>query len=111
MSNKAHAATLRRIKDRYGGDSGHADGVDIVSGELRIEVETTATLAEGIARLSALSGLRFIAVTNKEAIGEALRLAAGTGIGVMDSHGEVLHAADGNSAPTDNDEKPSSGAN
>ena len=95
MSNKAHTAVLRRISERYGGVSGHADGVDIVTDEMRIEVETSATLADGFARLAALSGTRYVAVTNKEAISDALRLAAGTGIGVMDAHGNVLHAANG----------------
>jgi hypothetical protein len=54
MVNKAHTATVRRICERYGGVSGDGAGIDIVTAELRIEVETWATLAEGIGRLSAL---------------------------------------------------------
>ena len=95
MVNKAHTAVVRRILERYGGVSGDAQGVDIAANGLLIEVETTATLAEGFARLKELEGIRYVAITNKEAIEEALRLVKGTGIGVMDSHGNVLQVADG----------------
>jgi len=104
MVNKAHSATVRRIKDRYGGVSGDAYGIDIVAEELRIEVETSATLGGGVDRLSALDGVRYIAVTNKEAIHDALRLVDGTGIGVMDGHGNVLHPAKGSDGEPNNSE-------
>jgi hypothetical protein len=100
MVNKAHSAVVRRIKVRYGGVSGEALGIDIVTESLRIEVETSATLESGIERLSAIDGIRYVAVTNKEAIPDALRIVDGTGIGVMDSYGNVLVPAKGaNEAP------------
>lgn len=95
MVNKAHTATIRRISDRYGGVSGDVAGVDIIAGELLIEVETWATLAEGIGRLSALTGVRYVAVTNKDAMPDALQLTEGTGIGVMDAQGHILKPAAG----------------
>jgi hypothetical protein len=55
-----------------------------------IAVETSATLAAGVERLQRIAGRRFIAVTNKETLLDAKRLVAGTGIGVMDSRGEIV---------------------
>jgi hypothetical protein len=93
MVNKAHTATIRRICERYGGVTANGEGPDIVAGDLIIEVETSATLAEGVERLLAHTGNRYIAVTNKEAVVDANRLTAGTGIGVMDPHGNIIHPA------------------
>ena len=93
MSNKAHSAAVRRIRTRYGGISGQELGIDIVADALLIEVETSATLDEGVARLSRLQGPRYVAVTNKEAIADTLLAALGTGIGVMDAHGNVIQPA------------------
>ncbi len=97
MVNKAHVATVRRICERYGGVVDHGEEVDVIAGELRIEIETWATLADGIERLSQLDGLRYLAVTNKDAILDALRLTQNTGIGVMDSFGRILQPATGHS--------------
>ena len=98
MSNKAHTAAVRRIAARYGAIAPSAaevhrhngDAPDIILQDGRIEVETSATLAARIKSLQSVKGRRFIAVTNKETVDDALRLAAGTGIGVMDAHGEIL---------------------
>jgi hypothetical protein len=94
MVNKAHTATLRRIAKRYQGAIGTDGQTDITAGELLIEVETAATLREGIARLQTHACRRYIAVTNREALTEALRLTAGTGIGVMSPQGDVVREAD-----------------
>ena len=93
MANKAHTATVHRILKRYGGVTDPEAGIDIVAGDMRIDVETSATGMDGIARLSQIKGVRYVAVTNKEAVREAARLAAGTGIGVMDSHGNIIQPA------------------
>lgn len=60
---------------------------------MTIEVETSATLAEGIERLKSATGNRYIAVTNREALVDAVRLTAGTGIGVMDPSGDIMKEA------------------
>jgi hypothetical protein len=97
VSNKAHTAAVHRIATRYRGAvrqlsaGGHGgDNPDILLPDGRIDVETSATLADRIASLKSVTGRRFVAVTNKESLAEAVRLATGTGIGVMDSHGEVV---------------------
>jgi hypothetical protein len=90
MSNKAHTATLRRIAKRYGGMIGTDGQADITAGEMVIEVETAATLAAGINKLKSHACKRYVAVTNQEAIVEALRMTAGTDIGVMNPQGDIV---------------------
>lgn len=94
--NKAHTAAVRRIAKRYGAAPPNGkpeNSPDILVGDMIVEVETSATLSAGIARLMKLNGQRFIAVTNKESLAEALTLTADTGIGVMDAHGEIIMPA------------------
>jgi hypothetical protein len=93
MLNKAGAATYRRIARRYGAELKGKGGRLIALDSLTIAVETSATLAEGIAQLQSLGGRRFVAVTNKESIAEALRLTDGTPFGVMDSQGNIVKEA------------------
>ena len=93
MVNKAHTATMRRIASRYGGTIGQDGRADIAAGDILIEVETAATLTEGIARLLSHDCRRYIAVTNRESLPEALRLTAGTGIGVMNPQGDIVRDA------------------
>jgi hypothetical protein len=93
MVNKAHTATLRRIAKRYRGEIGADNRADIVAGDMLIEVETAATLAAGIARLLSHSCRRYVAVTNREALDEALRQTERTGIGVMNPQGDIVREA------------------
>jgi hypothetical protein len=88
--NKAHTATARRIAARYGTVYNDGEGVDIESDGMAIEVETTATIEEGVQRLRNHVGRAFVAVTNKEGLAEALRLTQGTNIGVMDPRGNII---------------------
>lgn len=98
MLNKAGRATFRRIARRYGAEMSEDGGRAIVLGALTIAVETSATLADGIAQLQSLAGRRFVAVTNKESIAEALRLTDGTSLGVMDSQGNIVKDATGHAS-------------
>ena len=72
---------------------GQDGDTDITAGDMLIEVETAATLAEGIGRLSSQSCRRYVAVTNRESLPEALRQTAGTGIGVMNPQGDIVREA------------------
>jgi hypothetical protein len=63
---------------------------DVQTTELTIEVETSATILAAIRRLKSVEGPAFVAVTNKEAIAEALRHAYGTSVGVMDPYGTIV---------------------
>jgi hypothetical protein len=90
MANKAHAAVVRRLMERYGGGSQNTNGFDVHIGDLIIEVETTATLRDGVSKLGHALGRRFIAVTNREALEDAVAATGATGIGVMDPWGEIV---------------------
>ncbi len=91
--NKAHTATANRIARRYSASYNVGEGCDIRCDGFVIEVETTATLAEGFQRLNQCKDAAYVAVTNKEAIKDALQLAQGTRVGVMDPQGNILKPA------------------
>ncbi len=97
--NKAHATTANRIAERYGAEVNSGDGVDLQIDGMLIEVETTATLPEAVLRLAEFPGRVFVAVTNKDGVRDALRLTAGTHIGVMDPYGEIVQDSCPNGTP------------
>ncbi|WP_254513325.1 hypothetical protein [Anatilimnocola floriformis] len=94
MSNKAHTAVVNRIVTRYQGTALNGGLFDVSAGEWLIAVETTATLATTFARIQALTGTHYIAVTNQESLDEALRLTDGTSVGVMNSQGDIVKTAE-----------------
>lgn len=97
--NKAHTATANRIAKRYGGVYNDGDGIDIQTDELTVEVETTATVRDGIKRLMKIPGPVYVAVTNKEGLLEALRYAHDSRVGVMDPKGNVVKESTGGDDP------------
>ena len=92
--NKAHTATVRRVAERYGGTVNANGSPDITSEHLTVEVETSATLAQGIRDLEKVDGPVFVAVTNREALDEALRRVKRSRVGVMDPQGEIVKQSD-----------------
>jgi hypothetical protein len=90
MANKAHSAVVRRLNERYGNGTANSNGFDVHIGDLIIEVETSATIRTAIEKLKSAAGRRYIAVTNREAIEDAVALTSPTEIGVMDPWGEVV---------------------
>ncbi len=88
--NKAHTATVNRIARRYKIRPTEDHEVDFHTQGMTIEVETTATLRDGIKRLKRFRGAVYLAVTNMEAVKEALRLTKDTHIGVMDPRGNIV---------------------
>jgi prophage tail gpP-like protein len=94
--NKAHTATANRIAKLYGTSfQSEADKPDIQTELYTIEVETTATLADAIQRLSGVKGKVYVAATNKEGVLDALNLVGGTKVGVMDPRGNILRESRG----------------
>ena len=93
MTNKAHTTVLNRLLARYHGTVTPHNPIDVVAGDLRIAVETTATLADNLPHLLAHNGQVYIAVTNQESLTEALRLTAATKLGVMNSRGDIVKPA------------------
>ena len=98
--NKAHTATANRIARRYGVQYNHGEGIDIDCERFAIEVETTATILEGILRLELCDRPVYVAVTNREAVAEALRLTMGKRIGVMDPQGNIIKEPDSDDETT-----------
>ncbi len=97
--NKAYTATVNRLLRRYGGQINDHVGIQSTKGV--ITVETGTTLARSVRRLMELDGARYVAVTNRETIADAVQAVNGHPIGVMDPQGNVvkmtrrkLHAAD-----------------
>lgn len=97
MSNpaptKAHTATVNRIMLRYEGRPDPTGKHDILTDAMTIDVETSATIEAGLARLSKLTTPAYVALTNREGYREALRLAESTSVGVMNPAGEILKEA------------------
>ncbi len=91
--NKAHTATVNRIVRRYKGRVGSTLDVDVETDEGIVEVETEATIDRGIKQLKKFRGPVYLAVTNKEALPEALRATDGSRIGVMDPRGNIVKPA------------------
>ena len=89
-NSKSHATTINRIARRYSGRVNPIEGPDIQTHEMIIEVETQATLHQGLRYLKACQGPVYLAVTNMEALPDALRVTHGTPIGVMDPKGNIL---------------------
>ena len=94
MQNKAHTATVNRIAKRYQATVNSNGNPDIHSDRLTVEVETTATLAAGIDNLLEIDGPVFVAVTNREALEDALHRASRTRVGVMDPKGDIVQQSD-----------------
>ena len=94
VQNKAHTATTNRIAKRYGAMVNPDGNPDIQSQGLTVEVETTASVAAGIRRLQNFEGPVFVAVTNREALEDALHRASRTRVGVMDPQGEIIQQSD-----------------
>ena len=88
--NKAHTATANRIAQVFGVKYNAGEGHDIEFDGMVIEVETTATVEMGIQRLLDAEGRNYVALTNKDGVREALRLVAGTNVGVMDPQGNIV---------------------
>jgi len=94
--NKAHTATANRIAERYRTNFNPHDGPDIEVDGLVIEVETTATLDDAVARLKRIKGrATYIALTNKEGVSMGVTAVRGTPVGVMDPDGEIIVEAGG----------------
>ncbi len=88
--NKAHTTTVNRIVRKYSGKLGRDEQVDVRTSKGMVAVETEATISRGIRRLRRFHCPVYVAVTNKEALPEALRATNGSRIGVMDPQGNIV---------------------
>jgi hypothetical protein len=91
--NKAHTTTVNRLLRRYAGTMSPDGEVDIQTAIGLIEVETGATISDGVRNLKQRPGPAFLAVTNREALAAALRAVRGSRVGVMDPQGTIIKPA------------------
>jgi hypothetical protein len=85
--NKAFTATINRLVERY--KATEHDG-ELMADIGTIRVTTSADVAEAVAEFATRPGPVFVAMTNREAVREALRAADGTHVGVMQPDGTIL---------------------
>ncbi len=86
----SHEATATRIAKKLGSKYNQDKGVDIVTSQIAIEVETAATITVGVQQLRGHRKPVYIAGTNKEAVKNALKETENTTIGVMDRQGNIV---------------------
>jgi len=86
----SHERTAKKIASKYRADYPPKSGVDIVTGDVAIEVETPGGVKQGIQQLRGHRKRSYIAGTNQQAVEEALDKTKGTTIGVMDNQGNII---------------------
>lgn len=110
--NKSHTATINRIARRYGVAVRLDDRCEVHTRHGLVGIETAATVARRIRSLKKHEGPAYVAVTNKEALIDALRATEGSRIGVMDPQGNIVKMAEGGDpVSTTNGDRGSAGNN
>jgi len=93
MSKSLHDQIAENLANKFGTEYKKHNGIDIVTKDRVIEVETTKSgIYQGIKQVKRSSKARYIAVDNRN-IQNALDATEGTGIGVMDSKGRIIKRA------------------
>lgn len=87
--NKAHTAAGNRIARRFQTEFTPDRKFDIAVGELKVDVETSASVSQAVLRLQSEPGRVYVAMTNKDGLADAVRMATGR-VGIMDSHGNIV---------------------
>lgn len=87
---KSHKTTSNRIAKKLKAEYNSDKGVDIVTPNVAIEVETESTVQSGMQQLQGHKKRSYIAGTNKAAVDKALEATKGTTIGVMDNQGNIV---------------------
>ena len=88
--SRSHKTTSNRIAKKLNGDYNNGKGVDIVTPNIAVEVETENTVAGGIQQLQGHRKPAYIAGTNAKAVDRALKATQNTTIGVMDNQGRIV---------------------
>lgn len=87
--NKAHTATGNRIAKRlHTKFTPHAE-FDVAVDDVKVAVETSASVEAALLKLEAEPGRVYVALTNKDGLHDTLRVAHGR-VGVMDAQGNVI---------------------
>jgi len=93
MAKSKHDQIAERLAKKFGVEYKKSEGIDIVTKEKAIEIETKkGSLYQGINQIKRASKARYLAV-NKLNIKNALEATKGTGIGVMGPTGRIIKRA------------------
>jgi hypothetical protein len=87
--NKAHTATGNRIAKRFDTQFTPDAEFDVATGDLKVAVETSASMESALLSLESEPGRVYVALTNKDGVNDALRVGSGR-VGIMDAHGNVI---------------------
>lgn len=88
-----HDDIANKLANKFKTDYKSQKGIDIVTGNRVIEVETKKNgIRQGIKQVQNSSKARYLAV-NKQNINNALNATEGTGIGVMNETGRIIKRA------------------
>jgi len=98
--NKAHTATIHRIARRYGATIPPNNPCELQTPHGFVGVETAATIGRRVRALRQHHGPAYVAVTNKEALSDALRATQRSRIGVMDPQGNIVKMAESDGQTT-----------
>ena len=85
-----HDETAKRIAKKKGTTYNRGQGPDVQTSRQIIEVETAATVGDGMLQLRVFRKPVYIAGADAEATQKALERAKGTTIGVMDETGKII---------------------
>ena len=93
VSKTIHDKIAERLAKKFGTEYKKSKGIDIVTKNKVIEVETKKeSLSQGINQIKRSSKARYLAV-NKLNINNALKATKGTGIGIMGPSGRIIKMA------------------
>lgn len=86
---RSHKTTANRIAKKFG-TAPQTESPDIKTPKIKVEVETAASMPEGLGQLRGYRGPVYVAGTNREAVQKALDATANTTVGVMDNQGNIV---------------------
>ena len=93
MAKSKHDQIAENLAKKFGVKYKKHKGIDIVTDNRVIEVETTKSgIYQGIDQVKRSTKVRYIAVNDRN-IQNALNATEGTGIGVMDEKGKIIKKA------------------
>ncbi len=93
MAKSKHDQVAEKLAKKFGTEYKKHKGIDIVTKDRVIEVETTKSgIYQGINQVKRSAKARYIAVNDRN-IQNALKSTEGTGIGVMDENGKIVKRA------------------
>jgi glutathione synthase/RimK-type ligase-like ATP-grasp enzyme len=93
MAKSKHDEIAEKLAKEFGTDYKSHKGIDIITKNRVIEVETKKnSISQGIDQVQNSSKARYLAV-NKININAALNATKGTGIGVMSESGKIIKKA------------------